>query len=226
MIPSRLFLAVCVAVGTAVASAAEKPPEKTPDGLALVRDTEADLVYRRPGVSFAGYRKILLVEPTIAFRKNWQTNLQVTDPGHPISGKDMEKMIAKGKELLLQAFAEELTKAGYALADGIGPDTLALKPAILDLDVYVPDPNNELGAVSSIYADGAGEATLVLELYDAETRQLLARAFDQKGSKGDNYTWRVPRNQATNVIAAQNALSGWAKMFVRGLERAKTAQMP
>jgi hypothetical protein len=222
---SRRLLVTFTALVAAAAGIAAAPPETTPDGLALVKDAPADLVYRRPGVSFAGYKQILLVEPTIAFRKHWQTNVQMQDPRHPVSSEDMAKMIAQGKKMLLEAFAEELTKAGYTLANGVGPDALALKPAILDLDVYVPDPNNLLmGMASKTYTDGAGEATLLLELYDSETGQLLARAFDQKGGSGDNYTWRIPRNQATNVSAARNALADWAAMFVRGLERAKTAK--
>ena len=205
---------------------AATPPETTPDGLALVRKSTADLVYRRPGVSFAGYKKVLLVEPTIAFQKNWQTNVNFQTPARPVTDADMQKMIAKGKELLLVALATELTKAGYALATGTGPDVLAVKPAIFDLDVYAPQPDNLDASWTQTYTHGVGSATLMVELYDSTSGQLLARGYDQKSSEDNHSTWAVPRNQASNTADARRAFDDWAAMLAQGLERAKAEKVP
>lgn len=207
--------------GRADAAAA---PETTPDGLALVKKTSADLVYRRPGVSFAGYTKILLVEPAIAFRKHWKTDINFETPARPVTDADMQRMIAKGKELLLEELATELTKAGYALADGRGPDVLAVKPAILDLDVYAPVPENLPATMANTYTKGVGHATLVIELFDSVSGQLLVRAFDQKSSEDNRSTWTVPRNQASNTADARRAFADWSAMLAKGLERAKAAE--
>lgn len=199
-------------------------PETTPDGLALVKKTSADLVYRRPGATFGDYKKILLVEPTIAFRKHWKTDSNFTTPSRPVTDADMQKIIVKGKELLLEALATQLTKAGYPLAAGVGPDVLAVKPQILDLDVFAPEPDNLPGTMAAIYTKGVGEGTLVIELFDSVSGQLLARAFDKKSSEENRSTWTVPRNQASNTADARRAFADWSAMLAQGLERAKAAE--
>lgn len=209
----------------ALRATAAAAPETTPDGLALVKKTSADLVYRRPDVSFAGYTKVLLVEPTIAFRKHWKTDINFETPSRPVTDEDMQKMIARGKELLLEEFATELTKGGYTLASGRGPDVLAVKPMILDLDVYAPEPDNLTVTMANTYTKGVGNATLVVELFDSVSGQLLVRAFDQKSSEDNRSTWNVPRNQASNTADARRAFSDWAQMLAKGLDRAKTAEV-
>src|SRR5688572_30425926 len=116
----KLLLSAALAFSLSAATLvrAATPPETTPDGLVLLKKTSADLVYHRPGVSFGGYTKVLLVEPTIAFRKHWKTDISFETPSRPVTDADMERIIAKGKELLLEQLAAELTKAGYKLADG------------------------------------------------------------------------------------------------------------
>jgi hypothetical protein len=206
------------------AFAAVQAPDTTPDGLARVKKAQADMVYRRPGVSFAGYTKILLVEPTIAFRKDWQLNIKFQTPTRPVTSDDMQKMIVKGKGLLIEEFAAELTKAGYTLATGVGPDVLAVKPMIYDLDIYAPEPDDVNQSWAKIYTHGVGEATLVVELFDSVSGQVLARAYDQKSSEDNHSTWLVPRNQVSNIADARRAFSEWAKMLAEGLNRAKAGE--
>lgn len=142
-----------------------------------------------------------------------------------ISDSDMEKMIAEGKKLLTEEFTKELTKGGFAIATEIGPDVLVIRPSILNLDIYAPDPNNTAGMWTKTYTDGAGEATMVLELYDSVTRQLLVRAFDEKVGSMDGFGWRVgQRTQFTNINDARMAFGDWAIMLVEGLKRAKAAK--
>ena len=223
---SRLPLLAVLAFTLAFAtrSSAATPPETTPDGLALVKKTSADLVYRRPDVTFGGYTKILLVEPTIAFRKNWKTDISFKTPSHPVSDADMQRIIGKGKELLIEQLAAVLTKAGYSLADGVGPDVLAVKPAIFDLDILAPTTSDLPATVENVYTKGVGSATLMIELYDSSTGQLLARAFDQKSSESNRSTWGVPRNQASNTADARRAFADWSEMLAEGLKRAKAVE--
>jgi len=224
---SRLFVSgVLLLLFTACATTPEAP-EVTAEGLTKVAHSRADLVYVRSGVSFAGYKKVMLFEPTIAFRKHWQTDIQMETPARPVTDADMAKMIAMGKKLLIEAFNRELTKAGYTLVLEPGPDVLAVRPAIMDLDVYAPDPNKELlTSFNKTYTDGAGSATLAIELYDSVTSQLLARAYDQRSGEDNSRSWGVQRNQQTNIQDASFAMSEWARMFVKGLERAKEAKAP
>ncbi len=50
----------------------------------------------------------------------------------------------------------------------------------MDLDIFAPDSNGGMTSVwSNTYSNGTGSATLVVELYDSVTRQLLVQAYDR-----------------------------------------------
>ncbi len=218
LIPALVAL---LSVGYAVAS---EPPDETPEGLVRVKKAKASLVYVRPGVDFSVYKKVVMVEPQIAFRHDWKSDYNSGHMGaQRITDTDMANMIATGKKLLVEAFASELQKGGYVLGDGPGAGVLAIRANIVELDVYAPDPRNMSSNWAKTYSDGSAEATLVLELYDSATAQLLARAYDQRSNSNNGYTWRVPRTHQTNVTDARLAFEEWAQMLVKGLERTKEA---
>ena len=105
-----------------------------------------------------------------------------------------------------------------------GPDVLEVKPSIINLDVYAPDPDNLSSAWTQTYTRGSGEATLILELYDSISNQLLARAIDRKVDSESNFS-RIPRTQATNVADARYAFSNWASLLVKGLDEARLGNL-
>lgn len=208
--------------GCAVAGTAEKAalPKTTEDGLALVPDSKADAVYRRPGISLAGYTKIVLIDPKVSFRANWQSDTNHNRMMDRIDNDDVERMIATGESLLTEEFTGELTKGGYNVVKTKGPDVLAVRVAIVDLDVFAPQPNG-MGSWGKTYSEGTGAATMVVELYDSVTGQLLARAYDRKDDR--NSGWAGAHSSASNMADARWVINEWAKMLVKGLTRAKAA---
>lgn len=221
ILPAALFLLAAFATTPGFS-------EVTEDGLTRVDKTKADLLYVRAGVSFAGYKKVVLLEPAVAFKKNWQANSNSTiEPtGHPVSDEGMAKMIATGKKMLTDEFSHRLTKAGYTLVNEPGPDVLAIKSAILELDVYAPDPDSQLGLFKKVYTEYAGEATLVIELYDSVTGQILARAYDQTAGEYDSFARSTARTHQTNLRDADYVINDWGRKLVKGLERAKEGKVP
>lgn len=191
------------------------------DGLSLVEDGRADIVYRLPEADFSIYNKILLAEPRIAFRKDWKSDHNFNTRGIRVDDEDMAQMIARGKELFFEQFTKELTDAGYELVQQPGEDVLFVAAAVRDLDIYAPDPNNMAGMWRIIAAESAGSATLMIELYDSVTGQILARAVDVQKEFGDDFRMRR-RSQFTNVNDARLAFSDWAQMLVKGLESARS----
>jgi len=196
-------------------------PEVSPEGLTKVPSKRADAVYVLPEADLSGYTKVALLEPQISFRKDWQSDINVGRSINRISAKDMESMIATGKRLLSEEFIKELKKGGYEVVTETGADVLVVKPAIIDLDVFAPDPQNTSGIWRTVYTDGSGRATLWLELYDSVTSQLLVQAYDTRTNEGEAFTWRMPTNQSSNINDARYAFQSWAKMLVKGLETAK-----
>ncbi|MFV2090823.1 MAG: hypothetical protein ACC642_09205, partial [Pseudomonadales bacterium] len=62
--------------------------------------------------------------------------------------------------------------------DEIGPNTIILRGALLDIISRVPA--DTIGR-SEIYLSSVGEATLVMELIDAETGYVLALVAERRG---------------------------------------------
>jgi hypothetical protein len=203
-------------------------PESIPEGLVLVKDTQADTVYARPGVDFGKYTQFYLLEPNIAFRADWESDMAFPGggAGMGISSSDMERIISMGKKLLAEQFDAELKKGGFALVPKAGPHVLAVKASIADLYLEVPDPNNLAGTWGRTYSRSSGSATLEIELYDSVSGQLLARAHDDKDNENDGYSWRFEKNQMSNINDARAAFSDWAQMLVNGLKRAKAQHVP
>ena len=108
-----------------------------------------------------------------------------------------------------KVFVEELQDKGGYQAVGTGSDdVLALRPAIIDLDVTAPDTMP--AGRSYTLSPSAGAMTLYLVLYDSVSGQLLARAIDRRSDPGMAGTIRW-RNVVTNRTDADRILRRWAK---------------
>jgi len=71
---------------------------------------------------------------------------------------------------------------------------------------------------SRTYTTSAGHATLVAELRDSVTGKLMARAVDSVQGR-DTGSFQIT-NSVTNMSAARNALSKWARVLREGLDDA------
>jgi len=192
-------------------------PEYTVEGLKLIPDTkDIALVWAEPGANLSQYERVFLVEPYVAFKKNWQR-----DQNRSISTKvrtsDMDRIKINVKELFMEVFTEELEKGGYTLATERAEDVLIVKPAIIDLNVNAPDIRTS--GRSNTYTSNAGSMTLYMELYDAETDDLLAKAMDPTADRDSGFMkWQTgPANRA----AGKRMMQPWAEALRKGLDRAK-----
>jgi len=213
-----ILLVVSLASVTTLARDRNKIPEYTVEGLKLVPDSgDIALVWAEPGANLAQYDRVYLVEPLVAFKKNWQRD-QNRSIVSRITTKDMEIIKADVAELFMEIFTEELTDGGYTLANERAEDVLIVKPAIIDLNVQAPDTMSNRGR-SQTYTDSAGSMTLYLELYDSETDDLLAKALDPTADRrGNFFQWQTgPANRA----AAKRMMKPWAKALREGLDEAR-----
>ena len=201
---------------TGFAKSKQEIPEYTVEGLKLVPNTKnIALVWAEPGANLSQYDRVYLVEPYVAFKKNWKREhnrgtLRVTTA-------DMERIKKNVAELFMKVFTEELTKGGYSLANERAQDVLIVKPAIIDLDVNAPDTRSP-GRVNT-FTTSAGSMTLYLELYDSETDDLLAKALDPRADRDSGYMeWQ---SRATNYTAAKRMMRPWAEALRKGLDEAR-----
>jgi hypothetical protein len=192
-------------------------PEYTVEGLKLVPNTKGiALVWAEPGANLSQYDRVYLVEPYVAFKKNWQRDQNRSSTAR-ISTTDMDRIKIRVKDLFMDVFTEELEAGGYTLATERAEDVLIIKPAIIDLDPIAPDTRS--AARSRSYATSAGSMTLYMELYDAETDDLLAKALDPTADR-DNGFMQMQTSSA-NRAAAKRMMKPWAEALRKGLDRAR-----
>jgi len=219
----RLFAAVAfMALGltsTSLLRAAGSPPEMSPDGLRLVKNTSAGVIYVRPGANFGKYDKLAILNCLVEFDANWQSNYnaQQVDPASFVSAADMNRIKTQLAADFKRIFVQELqAKGAYTIVDNAAPDVLVLRPAILNLRVTQPDlmtPDMSMTLVRS-----AGSMTMYLELWDSMTNTLLARAINAQADQG--FGGQVA-DSVTNTAAADCILRQWADTLRNSLEAAR-----
>jgi hypothetical protein len=192
-------------------------PQTTEDGLTLVDSKRIDVLYWREGATLAPYKRIALLDPLVAFRKDWleDQNRDRRSPSSQVTAEDMER----GKQIVAEEFrkifTEELQKDnGYQIVDVVDHDVLLLRPAIVDLDVAAPDVPQP-GRVRS-YTTSAGAMTLYMEFFDAATSQLIGRAIDRRAATDTGFMQYT--NSVTNRAEAERMLRTWARMLREALD--------
>jgi len=175
-----------------------------------------DVVYRRPGVNWAGYTRVLIAPVNVSFSRSWDRRDYGT---FGLSAADVDRMRRELATLAQDSFAKVLGEGGYDVVQAAGEGVLLVEPDIVNLYVNAPDPM-EAGR-SRTYVLNAGEMTLALELRDAVTGTLLARARDRR--RGTEYSWLTIADRVVNRAEAERALLGWAKQLRRSLDAARAS---
>lgn len=191
-------------------------PEYTIEGLKLVPNTKnIALVWAEPGADLSQYKRVHILEPYVAFKKNWRRDQNRSSIR--VSGSDMERIKKNVKEIFLIVFKEELEKGNYVLTDERSEDVLLVRPAIINLDVTAPDVMTS--SRSTTFTRSAGSMTLYIELYDAETEDIIAKAMDSRADRDNGYMqWQTgPANRA----AGTRMMRPWAEALRNGLDEAR-----
>jgi len=183
-------------------------------GLQKIKVKDIDLAYARPGASLATYKRVKLDPVEVEFRKS-------KDPSRAgsaiaLSSEEREKIRSNVARVVQEEFAKELRKSStYQVASDAGPDVLRVKPRILDLYVNAPyvGPGRTRTLVSS-----AGEMTLLAELSDSASGQVLARVADRRDASKEGRMYLV--NGTVNEEEARNIAAGWARILRRALDKA------
>jgi Protein of unknown function (DUF3313) len=193
------------------AVADDELPATTPDGLELLSDTKVYAAYAKPGATLEPYTKVALLDCYVAFRKNWERdyNRDVRELDRRVNADDMEKIKARLAEEFKIVFTDELAKGGYEVVDHTGDEVLIVRPALVNLDVTAPDVQS--ASMSRTYMSSAGSMTLVMELFDSVTGDIIARVLDPQAS--DRGGFAMEGNRVTNKAEADRILRKWAGLL-------------
>jgi Protein of unknown function (DUF3313) len=191
-----------------LANSCATPAAKLPDGLQPVPQSGFRDMYSRQDVAWERYTAVAILDCTVEFRKNWQRDQNEDNP-FSVTDQDVERIKTTLAAEFRKVFSQELAARGEKIVAEGGPGVLALRPAIIDLDIIAPDTNALPNEVT--LADSAGSMTLYLEIYDAATDELLARIIDPRESiEFGNFT---ARNDVTNLNDARRLLEKWATLL-------------
>jgi hypothetical protein len=187
------------------------------EGLVRVENKAVDSVYRRPEARMSEYSKLLLRPISVEFAKNW-------DPGksgsalYDMHEPDREKIKRELAEVFAEVFRRELEKGGYPLVTQPDKDVLEMQAAIVNLYINAPDVSMETAGRTKVYTSDAGHMTLIMQLHDSVTGQLLARAYDSRDSGPDMWQWT---NSVTNTAEAKQIIGAWARALRKALDASR-----
>jgi hypothetical protein len=211
------ILALAIASTPALAKKKDELPEYTVEGLKRVPNPKGlAIVYAEPGANLSQYRRVYITEPYVAFKKNWQRD-QNRSATSRVSTTDMDRIRKSVAEIFMEVFTKELADGGYELADERAEDVLIVRPAIIDLNVTAPDIMR--AGRSNTFTQSAGSMTLYIELYDAATDDLLAKALDPTADRQNAFMqWQTgPANRQ----AGKRMMKPWAEALRKALDRAR-----
>ena len=213
------------AAGSSFTYAEEKVGDLTHDGLTVTESTRRKSIQVREGVDWASYEKFIILEPHVAFRKNWKRDYNRDRRGvsGQITDKDMEKIKQGMADLLKEAFIETFTEeGGFTQVTELQANTLLLRPAIINLNPYAPDI--PLAGRTKTYARSAGDATLYMEIFDGVSSAILARWVDFQ--QAPDYGYARWATRVSNTADAKTMISRWTKRLEKGFENIREGTTP
>ncbi len=166
---------VCCCLLISQSFAADEVADVTFDGLKRIQGSKVALAYVDPDADFSPYKKIMLLDTYVAFKKNWKRDHR------RVSNSSMKRIRNRTADLFRHVFTEGLEEGGFPVVNEAGEDVLLVRPAIIDLNVTAPDDMSP--GRSHTFTTNAGAATLYIELFDSSSGAILARAIDRKSAR-------------------------------------------
>jgi hypothetical protein len=208
------LLATAALVATAAPRIQTGPSaEVTEDGLYRVDGGTFDRAWVKPGFNLDGYTKILLHPIGMSFR-------EVDDPVFRRSASDfpVEDEQRQGlQKIFEEAFLAELAKSSrFTVTDQPGPGVLEIDSALVDIVSHVPD-QQPVGR-GGVFLKTLGEATLVIELRDSETHEILSRIADRRAAEA---AFPTRSNEVSNRAEVRRATQQWASLLRRRLDEVR-----
>ena len=210
------LLAMTVALSSALAASGKNELEArmSRDGLEKTKVKNIDLAYARPGTSLVAYKRVKLDPVEVAFSPSW--NPTRTGSSLKLSSEEKEAIRTGVAKLVEEEFAKEIQAGGrYQVVSEAGPDVLRVRAGIVNLYINAPDTGP---ARSRTIVRSAGEMTLIAELTDSTSGQVLARVADRQEATD---TRMQIANGMVNETEARWIAADWAKALRKALDNAQ-----
>lgn len=210
---------LCLLLSVAFVGCAPRTPtiemgpeaEVTHDGLHRVRPTfRVQRAWVKPGFDLSPYSKLLPVDAGIHYRRPPRRSQRE----FPLSDSQ-RAWVAEELRTALQREVERRDE--WELVTETGPDVLILRAAIVDLVVTA---DGRQSGRDRTYSQSIGQATFVVELFDSESREILARTADRRSIDHETSSWR--NDPIANRAAARRTIRTWAGRLAAAFDAART----
>jgi hypothetical protein len=210
-----LLVAVIVAFAVAACATTQRGPTEW-DGLVRQPNTRLDAVFLVPDAEISAYTSVLLAPAQVQFHRDWSPN-RTARTANRLDAADVVAIKDNLATMFDEIFREELTSGGNQLVTEPSLDTIVIVPAIIDL--YISAPDVPTAGRSRTYTANSGRMTLVLEVRDSVSGEVLARVVDTQS--GRNTGMMTITNRVTNTADARRAIRVWAQALRRGLDEVR-----
>ena len=191
------------------------------DGLVQVKKTGYRNVWVKPDVDISVYTKIIPGPAQYHYRevrdvpRTSAARLSSSTNEFPIG----ENARMRLEETMAEIFLEEISDSKYfTVVEEPGRDALFIWGGLHDIVSHVPPDN--IG-FSEIYLSRVGQATLILQIEDSMSREVLARVVDRRaaGAPGGDITFAMPTSSASTNADVRRLARTWARLLTRGLDK-------
>jgi hypothetical protein len=212
------MLAAVLVVGVAYAQETQTADEKASGNEQVKIKGPFKETWVHPDLDMAQYTKLYPWKTVFQFREGGEkkgaktTAGQLRDSEGPYFVNDESRQ--KFEELVGDIFVKELNRSKiFEVVEEVGPDTLLVRAAVLDIVSNVP-PN--FTGTADVYLSAVGEASFIFELIDAETGVVQATVGERRRIQPPSRMYDVssaPANSATIM----NDIERWAQSVARDL---------
>lgn len=205
-----------------VASCATEPSiqtgpnaETTFDGLVRIDDARFAGAWVDPDVDLKRYTKIIPGGAEFEFRSVQKMSAsqarRTNEREFWISDSNRQRLV----DTVTEVFEEELQRSKhFTMTDEPGPDALIIVGGLHDIVSQVPP--EDVGR-SEVWIRSVGEATLVIELRDSLSNEVVYRAVERRAA-GDRGNQMIRANTATTWAEVRRWARRWAVRLREGLD--------
>ena len=176
---SALFVSYAVVLLNACAPQPMQPLDKSSfdfEGLEQLETADFTAGFGRPGVDFTNYGGVIINDVQVAYRTPDRTQNQF-----PLD----ETKKGEFRDLVKRTFVTEFTNLqNIEVVDKPGPTVLDLHVRVQDITATLPGRRVGEAGRATFALEALGEVTLVIELRDSQSEEVLVRVFDQRAVEG------------------------------------------
>jgi hypothetical protein len=194
--------------------------EVTYDGLHRIDHAAFQYAYIDPDADWGRYDKIMPGGAQFEFRAVKKTSGTYRSRSTDTEFYMDDDARARLEQEVTAVFAEELAKSErFTVTESAGPEVLIIRGGLTDIVSNVPP---EYVGRSEVFLSSVGEATLVLEIVDSMSGEVLFRAADRRAAEraGGTLARSTP---GTNWAEVRRLARSWGSRLREGLDSVPTS---